>query len=164
APAPPARPPRRRWTPPGAGSRTRPPAWSRSACGSWDRRRRSGSSSSRVARPQLGERLVRDRLEGGDHVGVELRARGDADLLAGGGDAGAGAVRPVGRERGERAGDREPAGGERDLLAGQPVRVAVAVPALVVVADDELAFAEEVDVAQDLRADHRVLGDQRELV
>src|SRR5262249_53539892 len=36
--------------------------------------------------------------------------------------------------------------------------------ALVVMAHDELALAEEVDVAQDLRADHRVLGDQRVLL
>ena len=47
---------------------------------------------------------------------------------------------------------------------GEPVRVARAVPALVVVAHHELALAEEVDVAQDLRADHWMLSDQRVLL
>ena len=40
----------------------------------------------------------------------------------------------------------------RDRLAGQPVGVARAVPALVVVADDVARRAEEVDVAHDLRS------------
>ena len=75
----------------------------------------------------------------------------------------AGAVGAVGRQRVERVGDREHARGERDVLAGQPVGVAVAVPALVVVAHDELGLAEEVDVAQDLPADDRVALHQRAL-
>ena len=45
------------------------------------------------------------------------------------------AVRPRRRHRRERVADREDPGDQRDLLAGEPVEVAVAVPALVVVAD-----------------------------
>ena len=62
-----------------------------------------------------------------------------ADLLARLRPGRRGAVRAVGGERVERVGDREHARGERDLLAAQPVGIAGAVPALVVVADDELA-------------------------
>ena len=45
------------------------------------------------------------------------------------------AVRPRRRHRRERVADRQDPGDQRDLLAGEPVEVAVAVPALVVVAD-----------------------------
>ena len=75
-----------------------------------------------------------------------------------------GAVGAVGGQRVERVGHREDARRERDVLARQAVRVARAVPALVVVADDELGVAEEVDVAQDLPADDRGAAHQRALL
>jgi hypothetical protein len=74
------------------------------------------------------------------------------------------AVWAVGRQRVERVGDREHARGERDLLAREAVGVAAAVPALVVVADDQRRLVEEVDVAQDRGADLGVAGDAAELV
>ena len=67
-----------------------------------------------------------------------------------------GAVGAVAGERVERVGEREHAGRERDLLAGQAVRVAAAVPALVVVADQRPRGLEERDLADDLLADQRV--------
>ena len=74
------------------------------------------------------------------------------------------AVRPRRRHRRERVADREDPGDQRDVLAGEPVEVAVAVPALVVVADpgpDELDVGQVADdrVAQrDVLLDDRVLG------
>ena len=109
-------------------------------------------------------RCCRGSPEGGDHARVELRPGAAVDLLARGREGGGRPVRAVGGQRVERVGDREHARGERDRVAREAVRVARAVPALVVVADDELALAEEVDVAQDLRADHGVAAHQRVLL
>jgi hypothetical protein len=74
--------------------------------------------------------------------------------------------RAVGPDRGQRVehvGHREHAGRQRDDLARQPVRVAAAVPALVVMADHQLGLAEELDLAQDLPAHQRMALHQRPL-
>ena len=67
------------------------------------------------------------------------------------------AVRAVRRQRVERVGDGEDPRRDRDRVAGQPVGIAGAVPALVVMADDVARRAEELDVAHDLPAGHGVL-------
>ena len=74
-------------------------------------------------------------MEGRDDDRVELRAGivpqlGKSDLRTAGG-----AVRPIGRDRLEGVRDEDDAGSERNLLAGEPVRVAGPVPVLVVVQD-----------------------------
>ena len=71
------------------------------------------------------------------------------------------AVRPRRGHRRERVADGQDARHERDLLAGQLVQVAVAIPALVVVAD---AGPDDVDVGQvadDQVAERDVLLDDR---
>src|SRR5439155_6729262 len=97
------------------------------------------------------------RAERVDDRGIELAAGLGEDLLAGRLPRAALAVRPVARHRVERVGDREDPRGERDLLAAEPVRVAVTVPALVVRADDEEPLPlQERDAAEHLLAENRV--------
>ena len=75
----------------------------------------------------------------------------------GGGPAHRAAVRPVAGHRVERVGDREDPRRGRDLAAAPPVRIAAAVPALVMRADDlEPRAAQERDAAQELLAEHGV--------
>ena len=80
-----------------------------------------------------------------DEVGVELAAGLGADLRDRVLDRSALAVRPVVDDRVERVDQPDDAGPDRDRVALEPVRVASAVPALVMVADDrgELAGARE---------------------
>ena len=67
------------------------------------------------------------------------------------------AVGPVVRDRVERVGDGEDARAERDLLAAHPVRIAGAVPTLVVRADHlDARPLEERDAADHLGAEPRV--------
>ena len=73
-------------------------------------------------------------------------------------------VRPVARDRVERVGDGEDAGGQRDVRAREAVRVAEAVPPLVVAADDAQPVAvQEVDVPEQLLSEHRVRAHQPQL-
>ena len=75
-----------------------------------------------------------EREERAEDLGIELRARDAAHL---GEDLGArarGAVDAVRAHRVEGVGDRDDPGEERDVAAGEAVRVATAVEALVVVA------------------------------
>ena len=66
-------------------------------------------------------------------------------------------VRTIRRDRVERVGDGEDPGPERDLLADEPIGIAVAVPALVVRSHDVDAWAaEERDAAEHLRAEDGV--------
>src|SRR4051794_38656814 len=92
----------------------------------------------------------RDLEERVDDLGIELRARGLFDHRARLDHLARRAVGAHGGQRIEHVGDREDARRQRDDLAGQAVGVAGAVPALVMVADDELGLPEEVDLAQDL--------------
>src|SRR5215218_10605609 len=71
------------------------------------------------------------------------------------------AVRAVARHCVERVGDREDPRAGRNLLATEAVRIAGAVPALVVAPDDAPALAvEERDALEHLLADHRVRLDE----
>src|SRR5436190_9504870 len=106
------------------------------------------------------EGLVRDLVERLYHLRVELAARALGDRPARVRQRGGGPVGPVCGDRVERVGDREDPRRERDLLALQAVRVALAVPALVVVLDDVGRRLEEGDPAEDLRADQRVPAHQ----
>ena len=74
------------------------------------------------------------------------------------------AVRPTRRHRREGIGDREDPGDERDVLAGEPGQVALAVPALVVVADAGADVVDVGHVADDEVAERDVLLDDLVLV
>ena len=74
------------------------------------------------------------------------------------------AVRPGRGHRAERIRDRHDPGDERDVLAGQPVEVAAAVPALVVVADAGPDRLDVGQVADDRVPEPDVLLDDRVLV
>ena len=63
-----------------------------------------------------------------------------------------------------RVGNRNDAGLDRNLVAGQAVRVAVAVPALVVVADGRCRLREPGDAPGDPFADLGVLAHQHPLL
>ena len=71
--------------------------------------------------------------ERGDDLGVELRAGAALDLRDRFLERERRAVEAVGRHRVEGVGDEDDARAERDLLAGEAVGVALAVPALVMV-------------------------------
>src|SRR4051794_12147447 len=124
--------------------------------------RMNGSSSTirtlRIADldPDALQALGRDLEEGVDDRGIELRAGAVGDHRARLDDLGGGAVGADRRQRVEHVGHGEDPRRQRDGLAGQAVGVAGAVPALVVVAHDELGLAQEVDLAQDLPADERM--------
>jgi hypothetical protein len=69
---------------------------------------------------------------------------------------GSGAREPIGASAGcqrlEALGHRDDAGPERDLLAGQAVRLACAIPALVVAADSRRHLGRELCTMEDLLA------------
>ena len=96
-------------------------------------------------------RLVRDRLEvayrdAQERVrdeGVELTATAPRDLAACLGDIHRAPVGTVARHRVERVGHGEDARAQRDRVAGEAVRIALAVLALVMVADDACDVGEE---------------------
>jgi hypothetical protein len=99
-----------------------------------------------------------------DDARVELGARAAAQLGLGRRVAEPLAVRPVGDERVVRVAGQDDARGERDVLAGEPVRVAAAVPALVLVADRRGHVAQAGQRSQDPLADDRVLAHEHPLV
>src|SRR6266516_5211913 len=96
--------------------------------------------------------------EGPHESRIELRARAARDLRPSFRRVAGLLVRARRGDDVEDVGDRHDASGERDLLAGDPTRVALAVPTLVVVADRFDPFAEPL--AQ--RRDH-LLSEQRML-
>ena len=87
--------------------------------------------------------------------GVELRSRAAPELAQRLGAAARRAVGARARHRVEGVGHMDDAREERDFVAAQPVRVALAVRPLVVQLDDRQVRREEVDAAQDARADAR---------
>src|SRR4051812_47507004 len=87
---------------------------------------------------------------------VELRPAAARDLRAGIIDRHCAAVRTVARHRVERVRDCEDACPERDLFTSEPRRVALAVPALVVMANDLRDVLKERDSRDDPRAEFRV--------
>ena len=136
---------RRGVTRPASASRGRRPA----------RRRRAAAASAAVSIPSTNT-LTRCLVELGARRILEPRERlAEVERLA---------VRAGRRHRRERVADGEDPGDERDFLALEPVEVAVAVPALVVVADpgpDDLDVREVADdhVAEgDVLLDDVVLG------
>jgi hypothetical protein len=98
----------------------------------------------------------RDRLEGRHHRRVELRAGPVGDLLAGPLERERPAVGAVGGHRVEGVGHREDARPQRDRLADEAARVALAVPALVMAADHLDRVAERLDPGHHLHAEQRV--------
>src|SRR5207253_6521052 len=75
--------------------------------------------------------------------------------------------RPVGPwldHRAERVADGDDARAERDLLAGEAVRIAATVPALVARADDRRDVRERLDRREDPLADDRVRAHHRPLL
>src|ERR687887_498332 len=99
------------------------------------------------------DRLERkDPLERGDGARAELGAGGAAKLLDRLVRRPRRAIDARRQHRVERVGDVDDARAERDLLALDPVRVAGAVPALVVVADRRHRVLEEAEAVDDARA------------
>ena len=107
------------------------------------------------------------RVERRDHVGVELRARAGADLARRVLDAPRLLVGPLVDEHVEHVGDRARAAPTSGIASPrEPVRVAAAVPALVVRAGDPLGHLEHLGAAvlEHARAEHRVGLDDLELL
>ena len=92
----------------------------------------------------------------GHHLRVVVNARPRLEELAGLFGALARPVDPVRREGLQRVGDGQDPRPVRDRLALQPVRVARAVPAFVVVLDDRQHGVRELDLRQDLGGHARV--------
>ena len=137
-------------------------SWSKvRACGSTGPRSAGGANSGVVSGAQPFASIAVDhRL---DHRRVELAAGAAAQLDEGLLDRACAAVGPGGGHRVERVSDRDDPGELRDLLAREPHRVAEPVEALVVVHDPRDRLVEELDLADDLQALHRVALDRREL-
>ena len=120
---------------------------------------------------RLRELVAGDRLaaadafgeQGGD-LGVELGARGADELLARRVGIARVAVGPVVGHRRVGVDDGECAGGDRDLVAGDPERVPAAIVVLVVVEHRVGDVAQDGQLAQDAEADARVQLDDRALV
>ena len=72
-------------------------------------------------------------------------------------------IRPLGRHRVVVVDDRQDARADRNVLAGQPLRIALAVPPLVVAQDQRRHRVGERHGGDDLRADLRVDADLLEL-
>src|SRR5712692_11292304 len=133
-------------------------------------RERSGGSAGRLRRPQIelaadllepgvrnrDERFRDDRVElGPDPAGDLIDRRPDGPLAA---------VRAIGGHRVEGVRHGHDARDERDVLALNPIGIALAVVTLVVV-PDRLGFARAVsERVQDLVADHRMGPDYFELL
>ena len=111
---------------------------------------RNGISASQVERPDdPAQPAERDRQEAADDLRVELRPGARGQLLA---RRGGGAGPAVGASRGHDlvgVGDRDDPRAEADLLTRQPVGVAHAVPALVVLADRSTPVAQPRQQARD---------------
>ena len=117
------------------------------------------------ARGVVRERLERqDPLERADAARAELGAGGAAELGERLLERPGGAVDPRRQHRVERVGDVDDAGAERDLLVPEPVGVAGAVEALVVMADRRHGVAEEAEAVDDARALVGVALHQRPLL
>ena len=131
------------------------------------RRRTTGEDGEqlRALRCFVGQRVERqDPLERRDAARAELGARGLAELRERLVERPCGAVDARRQHRVERVGDVDDAGAERDLLAPQPVGVARAVEALVVVADRRDRVAEESEPVDDAGALVGVALHQRPLL
>ena len=90
-------------------------------------------------------------------LGIELRSRAPPQLAQRFGRAARGTI---GAHRGhgvEGVGDVHDAREERNLVAAQPVRITLAVGPLVVQFDDRQVRRQEMDAAQDARADAGML-------
>ena len=103
--------------------------------------------------------------EGAHHVRVEVRAGAAHDLGLGGGHGHRPLVRAHGGHRLEGVGEGDDAPGERDVRAGELVRVARAVPLLVVLADAVPPWSEPVlQRVGEAGAGRRVTGEDRPLL
>src|SRR5205085_11976674 len=106
-----------------------------------------------------------DREDLVDHLRVELGASTAAELGDRFLEEKRRPVRAIGRHRVEGVAAADDPRQERDLLAGEPVRIALAVPALVAGADDPADLAEQAaDAVQETLAFERVPFDDRALL
>src|SRR5262249_26544411 len=99
--------------------------------------------------------------EDAHRVLVEREPGRRREVLERGGVGQSRTIGPVRRERVVDIRDGDDARAERNLVAGQAVRVAGAVPPLVVVTDHQGAAREEIERRDDLRADQRMLAHHR---
>ena len=116
---------------------------------------RGPSGRGRGSGGSAGEPVVQRR----DDERVELAAALRLELMHGRLDRDAGAVRAIRRQRVEGVRDEDQPRTERDLRAREPVRIAGAVPALVVV-EHVRVDRRECEAADELVADHRVALDE----
>src|ERR671931_773316 len=98
-----------------------------------------------------------------DDVGRELRPASAPNLLGRLVPAERALVGPIGRHRVPRVGEPDDVRLERHRLAGEPVGIAAAVPALVVMVDERHARAQPAELADDRGAVGRVALDRLEL-
>src|SRR3954468_5046480 len=143
---------------PAASSRWSPPTTRRSP-----RSLRTATCRGSLLRRVRGLYRV-DAAERLDDRGVELRAGAPAQLGERLGGVERPLIRAVGRHRVVRVAHRHDPRAERDRLAAQPVRVAVAVVVLVARAHERRDRAQRDRGAEDALADDRVPGDERPLV
>src|SRR5512141_1475192 len=112
------------------------------------RHRRQGDERRHALRVAL-QLIEEDRHQ----LRVELRAAQPAQLVGGSVVWLRWLIRPAVNHRLVRVGDGHDARAERDVLATQPVRIAAAVEALVVVADDRREGARSAQRSADALAD-----------
>src|SRR5439155_9209681 len=100
-------------------------------------------------RTQLFDRHAEERV---DDLRIELRAAAALHLATGFVDGQRRSIGTIGGHRIEGVGHGEDARPQRDALAGDGIRIARAVPALVVMTHDRRDALEERDAADDARA------------
>src|SRR3954454_23790054 len=125
-----------------------------------------GSCSKKVTWLRLPRGVLRlDGFDEGLHCGrVELRSRATLELRHGAIDAEGRAVWPIGGHGVVGVADGDDPAGHRNLLATEALRIALAVPALVMEANDRGHGLQPGHAGQQLRAPHRVAPDERLLL
>ncbi len=98
--------------------------------------------------------------EGRDNRRIELRAGVLVDLGDDLRDVHALAIRPVGCHRLDSIGQSQDAGFQRDLLADQAIRIALAIVTLVVVANERGDIVERLEFSQQIRPNGDMVLDQ----
>ena len=131
----------------------------RSDVGSSDRRRPGAASSACASRAMSGRRsMKRSTTRGIERAAGFLLQQQQRGLVRH-----RLVVRAIRRERVEVVHDRQDAGAERDVIALQPLRIALAIPSLVVAEDERRHRVRERHRADDLGADLRVNANLLEL-
>src|SRR5438067_2529159 len=127
-----------------------------------ERRSTSWQTASRTGGAERAGRVDRD--EGVDHGRIERLATSPEEQPDRLGRTQCRAVRAFARHRDERVGHAEDAGALGNVARGQPIRVAGAVPALVMRTHDPRRVTEERERREDRLAEDRVPADDLALL